>query len=195
MLRSCFQCRKPISDRWSLLCHSLPDRRSRTSPALLEAAPGRIAGLFFFYCLFSLHRGWIAHALQNPIDLSGVLGLGHNFNCTRLFHPIDDGIIEDAVLLGLPLEAFQIFLLHGDDSHFLSIVDEAFQVGLTSQLLIIVHQGYQQSREILRSQSGQLHRTLGDLNSLPYHQVGGFSTCTHFWIPPFSALAVFSAEP
>ena len=44
-------------------------RRSRTSPALLGAVLGRSAGVLFFCGSILLHRGRIAHAFKNAVDL------------------------------------------------------------------------------------------------------------------------------
>ena len=133
-----------------------------------------------------LHRGGIAHAFKNAVDLLGVLGFCHNFYRPGLFHLIDDGVKQDAIAFGFHLKALQVLLLDGKDRQLLAVVDQALEVGLTGELLIVVGKGNQKGGKIFRPQPCQLEGALGDLDTLTHHQVSGFTVGTHARVPPCS---------
>ena len=123
---------------------------------------------------------------KNAVDLLGVSGLCHNLHRTGLFHLIDDGVKEDAIAFGFHLKALQVLLLDGKDRQLLAVVDQALEVGLAGELLIVVGKGNQKGGKIFRPQPCQLEGTFGDLDALTHHQVSGFTVGTHARVPPCS---------
>lgn len=123
--------------------------------------------------------------LENAVDLAGVLGPGHDVHDAVFGFLLAQGAVQDAVLLRLLAELFELFRLDREDAKLLPAAEHTGQARPAPRTLLILEKRAQQNGKLPGPGSRDPDRVLAavqhDLNDL----ICRFGLDTHVDSPRF----------